>query len=68
MAEIKQSKAGEVVSATIHLTTSQKASGPSGLANALVIQTKGEGKPGTKGSGKQKAVVFKFTEFVFTKD
>jgi len=68
MAQIKKSKAGESVSATIQFTTSKKASGTSGLANALVFQTKGEGRPGSKGSGKQKSVKFTFTEFVFTKD
>jgi len=68
MAQIQKSKAGEVVSATIQFTTGQTASGTSGLANALVFQTKGEGRPGSKGSGKQKAVKFTFTEFVFTKD
>jgi len=68
MATIKKTKAGEVVSATIHFTTTQKASASSSLANALVFGTKGEGRKGTKGSGKQKAVKLTVTEFVFTKD
>jgi hypothetical protein len=68
MAVIKQSKAGEVVSTTIKFTTVVGATSTSGLANALVFSTKGEGRKGAKGSGKQKAVTFKFTEFVFTQD
>jgi len=68
MAVLPKSKAGEVVSATINLKTTAQASGSSGLANALVFGTKGEGKVGVPGSGKQKAVTLSFTEFVFTED
>jgi len=68
MAQIKKSKAGEVVSATITFNITSKASGKGAAANALVFQTKGEGKKGTPGSGKQKSVTLKFTEFVFTQN
>jgi len=68
MAQIKQSKAGEVVSATITFNITSKASGKGAAANALVFLTKGEGKPGSAGSGKQKSVTLKFTEFVFTQN
>jgi len=66
MAEIKKTKAGEVVSATITFNTVAEATGSSGLANALVFLTKGEGKKGTPNSGKQKSVTLNVTEFVFT--
>ena len=68
MTLIKKSKAGQVVTATITLKTIGDASSSSQPANALVFQTKGEGKAGSAGSGKQKAVTFKFTEFEFTKN
>jgi len=68
MAQIKKTKAGEVVSATITFNITSKASGKGAAANALVFQTKGEGKPGVSGSGKQKSVTLKFTEFVFTQN
>jgi len=63
-----KSKAGEKVSATIQLTTIAEASAASAISNALTFQTSGAGTKGAKGSGKQKAVKFTFTEFVFTKD
>ncbi|GBU26665.1 hypothetical protein R84B8_00175 [Treponema sp. R8-4-B8] len=68
MAEIKKSKAGEVVSATITFKTVAEATGTSGSANALVFLTKGEGKKGVANSGKQKAVTLNFTEFVFKQE
>jgi hypothetical protein len=68
MAQLPKSKAGEVVSATLKFTTVAQATGTSGPANALVFITKGEGRKGAAGSGKQKAVTLSFTEFVFTKD
>jgi len=68
MIELPKSKAGETVTMTIKFTTIASATGTSGLANALVFQTKGEGKKGSKGSGKLKPVTLKFTEFVFTED
>jgi len=68
MVKIKQSKAGEKVSATIKLTTLAKSTGTSGSANALVFLTRGEGKKGTAGSGKQQAVTLNFSEFVFTQE
>jgi len=68
MAEVKKSKAGEVVTATINFKTVATATGTSGSANALVFLTKGEGKKGVANSGKQKAVTLNFTEFVFTED
>jgi hypothetical protein len=64
--ELPKSKAGEKVSAEITLTTVKGASGASTTQNTLFFQTKGEGKKGTKGSGKLKPVTFSFTEFVFT--
>ncbi|WP_461257743.1 CIA30 family protein [Treponema sp. R80B11-R83G3] len=68
MVELKQSKAGEVVSATINFKTVAEATGTSGAANALVFITKGEGKKGVANSGKQKAVTLNFTEFVFKQE
>jgi len=68
MAELPKSKKDEKVSATINLTTTTPATSASGLANALVFVSKGAGKKGSKGSGVQKAVTLKCTEFVFTKD
>lgn len=68
MAEIQTSKAGETVSATITFETVQPATTATALANTLVFQTKGEGKKGSANSGKQKAVTFSFTEFVFTQN
>jgi len=68
MAQIPQSKAGEKVSATINFTTVAGATGASTQANQLVFLTKGAGTKGSPGSGKQKAVKFTFSEFVFTKD
>jgi hypothetical protein len=68
MEPLPQSKAGEVISATIKLNTVAGSTGTSGLANALVFGTIGEGRKGTKGSGKMKAVTLAVTEFVFTKD
>jgi len=68
MAQLPKSKAGEKVSVTINFTTLASATGTSGAANALAFTTKGEGRKGSKGSGKQKAVTLKFTEFIFTQD
>jgi len=68
MAEIQQSKAGEVVSATITLNTTADATSSNGAANALVFVTKGEGKKGVPNSGVKKAVTFNFTEFVFKQE
>jgi hypothetical protein len=68
MAVIKQSKAGETVSATIKMTTTAGATSAAASCNALVFGTVGAGRKGTKGSGVQKAVKLTFTEFVFTKD
>jgi len=68
MPKIPKSKAGQSVSATIKLTTTAGASADAATSNALAFETKGEGTKGRKGSGKQKAVKFTFTEFVFTKD
>jgi len=68
MEQIKKTKAGEVVSATLNFTTLEASTSASAPANALVFQTKGAGKPKTKGSGVQKPVTFKVTEFVFTKN
>jgi hypothetical protein len=68
MAMIKKTKAGEVVSTTLNFTTLDQATSASAPANALVFVTKGAGKKGTKGSGVQKPVTFKVTEFVFTKN
>jgi hypothetical protein len=64
--ELPKSKAGEKVSAEITLTTVKASTSKSASANTLYFQTKGEGRKGSKGSGKQKAVTFSFTEFVFT--
>jgi len=66
MQTIKQSKAGETVTAEITLKTTESATGTSNACNALVFQTKGEGVQGTKGSGKMKPVTFNVTEFVFS--
>jgi len=68
MEQIKKTKAGEVVSATLNFTTLEASTSASAPANALVFQTKGAGKKGSKGSGVQKPVTFKVTEFVFTKN
>jgi hypothetical protein len=68
MAELPKSKAGDVVSAELTLTTVAEATGTSGPANALVFLTKGEGKKGTANSGEKKAVTLNFTEFVFTQN
>jgi len=68
MAVLPKSKKDEKVSATIKFTTTDTATGTSGLANAIVFGTKGAGRKGTKGSGVQKAVTLTCTEFVFTKD
>jgi len=68
MAQIKKTKAGETVSITIKFTTVAGSTSTTAPANALVFSTNGEGKKGSAGSGKQKAVTFKFTEFVFTQD
>jgi hypothetical protein len=68
MAEIRKSKAGEVISETISFKTTAEATGTSGSANALVFLTKGEGKKGVANSGKLKAVTLNFTEFVFTQE
>jgi len=65
MAQLPKSKAGEKVSATLTFTTVAQSTSTSGSANALVFITKGEGKKGAAGSGKQKAVTLSFTEFVF---
>ncbi|MDR2922694.1 MAG: CIA30 family protein [Treponema sp.] len=66
MFQLPKSKAGEKVTAEITLTTLKGASGASANANTLTFQTAGEGRKGSKGSGKQKPVTFSFTEFVFT--
>jgi hypothetical protein len=68
MAVIKQSKAGETVSATISMTTIAGSTSAAASCNALVFSTKGAGRKGSKGSGVQKAVKLTCTEFVFTKD
>ena len=68
MVQAPKSKAGEPVTVTIKLTAIAGATSASATCNALVFQTKGEGKKGQKGSGKQKAVTLKFTEFVFSQD
>jgi hypothetical protein len=68
MPSLPKSKKDEKVSATLNFTTSAQATGTSGPANALVFQTSGAGRKGTKGSGVQKAVTFNVTEFVFTKN
>jgi hypothetical protein len=68
MFELPKSKAGETVSATIQLDTLAGSTGTSGLANALVFVTKGEGKHGVQNSGVMKPVTFSFTEFVFTEN
>jgi len=68
MVKIKKSRAGEAVSATVKFTTLAQSTGTSGLANALVFLTRGEGKKGSPGSGKQQAVTLSFSEFVFTQD
>jgi hypothetical protein len=68
MAQLPKSKSGEKVSATLKFTTVTQATGASGPANALVFITRGEGRKGAAGSGKQKAVTLNFTEFVFTQD
>jgi len=63
-----KSKAGETVSITVKMTAKLNAGGTSPVANALVFATAGEGRKGSAGSGKLKAVTLKVTEFVFTKD
>jgi hypothetical protein len=68
MEKIPASKAGEKVSVTINFKTYKAASASSADANALVFETKGEGKKGSKGSGVKKAVKLDFTEFVFTEN
>jgi len=68
MVKLPKSKAGETVSATIKMTTIASATSAAASCNALTFQTKGAGTKGSKGSGKQKAVKFTVTEFVFTKD
>jgi len=68
MAELPKSTAGEKISATINFTTTAQATGVSGVANALVFLTKGEGKKTVAGSGVKKPVTLSFTEFVFTED
>jgi hypothetical protein len=68
MAQLPKSKKDEKVTATINFTTVAGATSAAATANALVFLTKGAGTKGSAGSGKQKAVTFKFTEFVFTKD
>jgi hypothetical protein len=68
MAVIKQTKAGEVVSATLKMTTTAGSTSASAACNALVFSTKGAGRKGSKGSGVAKAVKLTCTEFVFTKD
>jgi len=68
MAELPKTKAGEKVSMTINFTTLASATSAAGPANALVFQTRGEGKKGSKGSGVKKPVTLKFTEFVFSQN
>jgi hypothetical protein len=68
MAAMKQSKAGEVVSATLTMTTTAGSTSAAASCNALVFSTNGAGRKGTRGSGVQKAVKLTVTEFVFTKD
>jgi len=68
MAAIPKSKAGETVSATISMTTVAPATSAAASCNTLVFTTKGAGRKGAKGTGVQKAVTLKCTEFVFTKD
>jgi len=64
---IAASKAGKEVSATITLKTKARATDSSEAANALVFNTRGKGKVGVAGSGKQGPVTLNFTEFIFTK-
>jgi len=65
--EIKASKKGETVSVTLTFKTTQKSTSARAAANALVFATRGAGKKGVAGSGKQGPVTLNFTEFVFTK-
>jgi len=68
MGQLPKSKAGETVSMTINLVTLATSTSASSATNALVFQTRGEGKKGNKGSGVKKPVTLKFTEFVFTQN
>jgi hypothetical protein len=68
MAAIKKTKAGETVSATLKMTTTAGSTSAAASCNALVFSTVGEGRKGSKGSGKMKAVKLTCTEFIFTKD
>ena len=65
---IPKSKAGEKVTGTWTFKTTAGSSSGSANANSLMFDTKGEGKKGSAGSGKQKSVTLSFTEFVLTKE
>jgi len=67
MIKIPACKAGEVVSGTYTIRTAVRSTGTGGDANALVFTTEGAGRPGSGGSGVQKAVTLNFTELVLTK-
>jgi len=64
---ISTPKAGQPISATLTLNTVADATGTNANANALIFETKGEGKRGSAGSGVKKAVTLDFTQFVLTK-
>ena len=64
---IPASKAGEVVTAEVTITTIAAATGGSPAANTLIFETVGAGRKGAKGSGVQGKVTLSITEFVFAK-
>jgi hypothetical protein len=65
--EGSQLKAGEPFSAEITLTATKNATSTKLEANLMGMETEGQGKKGTKGSGVQKPFTITFSEFVFTK-
>jgi len=60
-------KAGVPFSAEITLTATKNATSAKVDANLIGMETEGEGKKGSKGSGVKKPFTITFTEFVFSK-
>jgi len=63
-----QLKAGVPFSAEIKLEANKNATATKLEANLMGMETKGEGRKGSKGSGVKKAFTITFSEFVFTKN